>query len=151
MESTRQSDSQNLRGIVLEEERSAQMPAKLLLIFEAYLSLVRFDLYLARKAFASLYERVRSYPTTNRHRSPGSVNAICSAVDMACIWYCKEVLCLQRSAATVCLLRKYGVSAHLVIGAQQMPFKAHAWVEVDGKVVNDKRYVGELYATLDRC
>jgi hypothetical protein len=43
------------------------------------------------------------------------------------------------------------VSAHLVIGAQQMPFKAHAWVEVDGIVVNDKQYIGELYAILDRC
>jgi hypothetical protein len=70
---------------------------------------------------------------------------------MACIWYCKEVLCLQRSAATTCLLRKYGVSAHLVIGAQQMPFKAHAWVEVGGEVVNDKKYVRELYARLDQC
>jgi transglutaminase superfamily protein len=70
---------------------------------------------------------------------------------MACIWYWKEALCLQRSAATVCLLRKNGVSAHLVIGAQQMPFKAHAWVEVDGIVVNDKQYIGELYAILDRC
>src|SRR6267142_2468310 len=28
----------------------------------------------------------------------------------------------------------------MVIGAQQMPFKAHAWVEVDGRVVNDKPY-----------
>ena len=26
----------------------------------------------------------------------------------------------------------------MVIGAQQMPFKTHAWVEVDGRVVNDK-------------
>ena len=151
MESTQQSDSQNLRGIVLEQDRRARLPAHLLLIFEAYLSLVRFDFYLARKTFASLYERVRNYPTAKKHASPSSVNAICSAVDIACIWYCKEVLCLQRSATTVCLLRRYGVSAHLVIGAQQMPFKAHAWVEVDGKVVNDKHYVGELYATLDRC
>jgi hypothetical protein len=39
----------------------------------------------------------------------------------------------------------------MVIGAQQMPFKAHAWVEADGKVVNDRQYIGELYATLERC
>jgi hypothetical protein len=38
-----------------------------------------------------------------------------------------------------------------VIGSQQMPFKAHAWVEVDGRVVNDKQYVHELYARLDQC
>src|SRR2546429_201170 len=39
----------------------------------------------------------------------------------------------------------------IFIGAQQMPFKAHAWVEVDGRVVNDKSYTPELYAVLDRC
>jgi hypothetical protein len=32
-----------------------------------------------------------------------------------------------------------------------MPFKAHAWVEVAGKVVNDKSYTPSMYAVLDRC
>ena len=40
-------------------------------------------------------------------RQPDAVERICSAVDMACIWYWKEALCLQRSAATACLLKKY--------------------------------------------
>ena len=61
------------------------------------------------------------------------------------------MLCLQRSAATAYLLKQFGASAQLVIGAQQMPFKAHAWVEIDGRVVNDKSYVREMYAVLDRC
>jgi hypothetical protein len=39
----------------------------------------------------------------------------------------------------------------MVIGAQQTPFIAHAWVEVDGRVVNDKAYMPEIYAVLDRC
>ena len=127
------------------------MPANFLLVLEAYLALVRFDLYLARKEFEPLYERVRCYPTTKRNAPPSSVEAICSAVDMACIWYWKEAMCLQRSAAAVCLLRKHGVPAQLIIGAQQMPFKAHAWVEVDGRVVNDKSYTRGMYAVLDRC
>lgn len=135
----------------LVQEPGKRLPARLVLILEAYLSLIRFDLYLARKDFESLYSKVRNYPTMKRAASPGEIEVICSSVDMACIWYWKEALCLQRSAATVCLLRNYGVSAHLIIGAQQMPFKAHAWVEVDGRVVNDKQYIGELYATLDRC
>lgn len=135
----------------LVPERGKRLPARLVLILEAYLSLIRFALYLARKDFESLYNTVRDYRIRNRVALPGSAEAICSAVDMACIWYWKEALCLQRSAATVCLLRKYGVRAQLVIGAQQMPFRAHAWVEVDGRVVNDKAYTSELYRTLDRC
>jgi hypothetical protein len=122
-----------------------------LLVLRAYLKLIEFDLYLARGDFEPLYKRVRNCPIGERPISATSVEQICSAVDMACIWYRKEVLCLQRSAAATCLLRYFGVPAQMIIGAQQMPFKAHAWVEVEGRVVNDRSYTQELYAVLDRC
>jgi len=121
------------------------------LVVQAYWKLIHFDLYLARGNFAALYERVRQYPVGQTAPSPGTAEKVCSAVDLACIWYWKEALCLQRSAATACLLKRHGVTAQLVIGAQQIPFKAHAWVEVDGRVVNDKPYTPEMYAVLDRC
>src|SRR5882762_6459976 len=121
------------------------------LVLKAYLLLIRFDLYLAPGNFTALYDRVRNYPTGKKMASADVIETICSAMDMACIWYWKEALCLQRSAATACLLKHYGISAQMVIGAQQMPFKAHAWVEVDGRVVNDKPYMPEMYAVLDRC
>lgn len=122
-----------------------------LLVLKAYLNLIHIDLYLARGNFAALYDKVRNYPVGKKAPAPEAVERICSAIDMACIWYWKEALCLQRSSATACLLKKYGVQAQLVIGAQQMPFKAHAWVEVSGRVVNDKPYTPEMYAVLDRC
>jgi len=121
------------------------------LALKAYWKLIYFDLFLAHGDFSALYEKVRNYPLRKQARRAGAVEEICSAMDMACIWYWKEALCLQRSAATACLLRELGVPAQLVIGAQQMPFKAHAWVEVDGRVANDKPYTAEMYAVLDRC
>jgi len=121
------------------------------LVLKAYLKLIHFDLYLAQGNFAALYDKVRNYPLGARTQEPDAIERINYAIDMACIWYWKEALCLQRSAATACLLKKYSVSAQMVIGAQQMPFKAHAWVEVDGRVVNDKPYTPEMYAVLDRC
>jgi hypothetical protein len=121
------------------------------LVLKAYLMLIDFDLYLARGNFAALYNKVRNYPVRKETLSSDAVERICSAVDMACIWYWKEVLCLQRSAATACLLKEHGVPAQMVMGAQQMPFKAHAWVEVGGRVVNDRPYTPEMYAVLDRC
>ena len=121
------------------------------LVLRAYLKLIYFDLYLARGDFTALYNKVRQYPITNEALSPDVVEQICSAVDMACIWYWKEAFCLQRSAATACLLKGHGVPAQMVIGARQMPFKAHAWVEVDGHVVNDKPYTPKIYGVLDRC
>ena len=121
------------------------------LVLRAYLKLIQFDLYLTRGNFAALYSKVRGYPLGLQMQQPDAADKICSAVDMACIWYWKEAPCLQRSAAAACLLKRYGVPAQMVIGAQQMPFKAHAWVEVNGRVVNDKPYTPELYSVLDRC
>ena len=121
------------------------------LVLRAYLRLIQFDLYLARGDFEALYNKVRNCPIGKKASLPNPVEQICAAVDMACIWYWKEALCLQRSAATACFLKRLGVPAQLVIGTQQLPFKAHAWVEVDGRVVNDKPYMPEKYAVLDRC
>ena len=121
------------------------------LTLKAYWKLVRFDFYLARGDFAALYDRVRNHPVGAHTPSSDEIERICAAVDLACIWYWKEVLCLQRSAATACLLKKFGVPAQMVIGVQQIPFRSHAWVEVNGRVVNDKPYMPEIYAVLDRC
>ena len=121
------------------------------LVLRAYLKLIRFDFYLARGDFAALYHKVRNYPVGRSMGTSGATERVCDAVDMACIWYWKEVLCLQRSAATTCLLKECGISARMMIGAQKLPFKAHAWVEVDDRVVNDKPYMREMYAVLDKC
>jgi hypothetical protein len=123
----------------------------LFLVLRAYLRLIQFDLYLACGNFQALYDKVRAYPIRKMAISADTAERVCSAVDMACIWYWKEVLCLQRSAATACFLKRYGVPAQMMIGAQQMPFRAHAWVEVDGRIVNDKPYMREMYAVLERC
>jgi hypothetical protein len=120
-------------------------------LLKAYWRLILFDLYLARGNFAELCDRVRNCPLGSRTQDPNVVERINSAIDMACIWYWKEALCLQRSAATTCLLKRHGVPAKMVIGAQQAPFRAHAWVEVDGRVINDKPYTPEIYSVLDRC
>jgi hypothetical protein len=39
----------------------------------------------------------------------------------------------------------------MVVGAQMLPFKSHAWVEIKGAIVNDKPYMLDLYTVLDRC
>jgi hypothetical protein len=70
-------------------------------------------------------------------------------MDIACALYPKRVLCLQRSAATLFLLRRHGWDATLVIGAQTVPFKSHAWVELNGAVVSDKPYMREMYQVLE--
>jgi hypothetical protein len=122
-----------------------------LLVLKAYWALIRFDLSLAHRDFAALYNQVRVCPLAPCVIAPDAIEQISSAINIACIWYWKQVHCLQRSAATTCLLRHYGINAQMTIGVQQIPFRAHAWVEVDGQVVNDKTYVRQMYGVLDRC
>jgi hypothetical protein len=123
----------------------------MVLTLKAFFLLTIFHCYLIRRNFAALHRKVRRVPVAENLDPKHSIEEICQAVDLACIWYPKEVLCLQRSAVTVCLLRRHGIAAQMVVGAALMPFRAHAWVEAAGRVVNDKTYVSSMYAILDRC
>ena len=118
---------------------------------QAYRELLRLEYPLFRKAFPAIYDRVRRTPVALRPRKTLSCTEICQAVDLAAVLYFRRVLCLQRSAATACLLKRYGFPAQLVIGVQQLPFAAHAWVEMGGLVVNDKPYMSDIYSVLARC
>jgi hypothetical protein len=119
-------------------------------VLTAYLELVRFGFHIRRRNFAALHFAVRNSGVHKHTPRCSSLEELCRAVDLACIWYGKKVLCLQRSAAATCLLRRHGIPAQLVIGTQQIPFNAHAWVEVEGRVVNDRAYMPEMYAVLER-
>jgi hypothetical protein len=122
------------------------------LIAESYLLLVRVDLLMIFGGVQEVHRCVRECKVQDaRVRIVPSVLNLCRAMNLACVFYIRNVLCLQRSAATTLLLRRYGHNAELVIGAQVLPFKSHAWVEADGAIVNDKPYVADIYHVLERC
>jgi Transglutaminase-like superfamily len=122
------------------------------LIVESYLLLLCTEFLMIFRSFNALHKQVqrrkvgKSCP--DGFYQPAQ---ICQAIDLACVFYPKRVLCLQRSSATTLLLRRHGIRAEMVIGAQMLPFKSHAWVEVSGVVVNDKPYMRELYHAIERC
>ena len=126
-------------------------PSMAVHVFRAYIHLLQFDLLLARRGFPAVHEQVRKSCVRQQSRTLDAAERICHAFDLACVLYFKQVRCLQRSAATAVLLRRAGFSAQLVIGVQPCPFRAHAWVELDGCVVNDKSYVASMYQVLERC
>jgi hypothetical protein len=102
--------------------------------------------------FRRLHDIVREkkvHPVILNQRHSGQV--LCLAIDWACVLYFKQVLCLQRSAATTLILRTFGWNAELVVGARVLPFKSHAWVEIQGLVVNDKPYMQDIYEVMERC
>jgi len=123
----------------------------MLLILQSWMWILYFDYVMLVRGFDAVHAAVRSQSCTSLHSPITGHAAICHAVDLACVFYFKPVLCLQRSAATILLLRRHGWHADLVIGAQLLPFQSHAWVEIRGNVVNDKPYINQIFQVLDRC
>ena len=121
------------------------------LFLRALLGLAAFDLFRFGTNFCCAYEFVRGWKVPGSQSSGDVVNEVCQAMNYACVWYPKRILCLQRSAVLTVLLRSYGVPARMVLGAQKLPFKAHAWVEVDGRVINESPDVQTIYMLWDQC
>jgi Transglutaminase-like superfamily len=121
------------------------------LFWKAVIGLAIFDLLGFGSNFAKLHKCVCNYKVAQSSAPDIAMGRVCQAVNYACVWYPKRVLCLQRSFITTCLLRRMGVNAQLVLGAQKMPFKAHAWTEVDGRTINERHNVQAIYAVWERC
>jgi hypothetical protein len=98
-----------------------------------------------------MHRMVKDWKVIQRANQSEVIDRVCKVVNYACVWYPKQSLCLQRSFVTTYLLRKRGVPAQMVLGAQKLPFKAHAWVEVDGRAINERSNVQAIYAEWDRC
>jgi hypothetical protein len=120
------------------------------LFLKALIGLLGFDLLLSRN-FVRMHGTVHRWKVAGGIASTEVIDRVCDAVNRACVWYPKQALCLQRSAVTSCLLRSCGVPAEMVIGAQKLPFRAHAWVEVNGRVINERSDVQKTYGEWERC
>jgi hypothetical protein len=59
-----------------------------------------------------------------------------------------RALCLEQSLVLYYLLRKQGVAAEYCHGVQPYPLLAHAWIELEGKVINDIPERTRLFARL---
>jgi len=69
--------------------------------------------------------------------TPEEVERTAYRVAVAAAFFPGRAVCLEQSLALYVLLRRRGVPAELRLGVQVYPFYAHAWVELDGKPVNE--------------
>ena len=120
-------------------------------VFESWFLLLYFDGLMHFRGFRHIHAAVREHKVRVAAKGQWTLSELSHAIDLACVFYFKRVLCLQRSAAATMLLRRHGWNAEMVIGAQLLPFQSHAWVEVNALVVNDKPYVVEMFQVLERC
>lgn len=123
-----------------------------MLFIQALCALLAYDVIRTCCRFETIHTMVRRWKIARKHgAAQDALDRVCNAVNYACIWYPKQVLCLQRSFVATYLLRKHGVDARMALGAQKIPFQAHAWVEVNGRAVNERSDVQATYSVWDRC
>jgi hypothetical protein len=133
-------------------EPAALGPASRFAIMRAFLAFCVVDLVLMTRG----YMMVRRWLSRlHVHQEAGAVATVdvertLAAVEHAAVYYPRETMCLHRSAVATWLLRRDAVPAYLVIGIRHTPFYAHAWVEIDGKVVNDRSSVQQQYPEMER-
>lgn len=122
------------------------------LFWKALFGLLAFDILSLNRNFSRMHKLVAGWKVKTQEAPRDAVERVCTAVNYACSWYPKRARCLQRSAVTACLLRSCGVPADMVMGAQKStPFKAHAWVEVNGRAINERTDVQNIYGVWERC
>lgn len=116
---------------------------------EALWELLRYDILLAIGGFPLVK---RALPQTARGKVPAEQDCrlVCNAMTWAAALYWKPVLCLQSAIVTGRLLRRRGFAAEVVIGCRPEPFFSHAWVEMNGRVVNDSQTYRQRLPALAR-
>lgn len=118
----------------------------------AFVGLATVHLVIKLGGFPRLHQIVSRWPVSKRtNNEHEAIATVCAAVERATNYYVKHTWCLERSAVLTCYLRVKGVPAQMVIGCRKMPFHGHAWVEVNGQVVNDNQKVLTFYEPLYRC
>lgn len=66
-----------------------------------------------------------------------------------CLWLIEKTFyinysktdCITMSVTLQHFLAKKGIHSVVVVGVRTRPFYSHAWVEVDGEIVNDSKYL----------
>ncbi len=105
------------------------------------IALHRSHALLQSQGFAGLVKDLRAQRTRRARRfteSSAPVENLISALNLAALLFPRPTRCLPWAAAMAYLLRKHTLAApNLIIGVQNAPFYAHAWVEINRAVVGD--------------
>jgi hypothetical protein len=107
------------------------------MVGQALWELLRYDLLVSLGGFRLVRRSLSTPARLGTMKSCRQAAEICDAVDRAICLYWKPVMCLQKSVVTARMLRKQRWDAKVVVGCRPEPFYSHAWVEIDGLVVND--------------
>lgn len=69
------------------------------------------------------------------------VNQLIKLISLVCRLFPVEAECIHRSLLVYKYTRKlHALDSQMIIGVKKFPFKAHAWVEINGKNINEPEF-----------
>jgi hypothetical protein len=125
------------------------------LLFQAFLFLPIVAVGLHTMNFQrvhALLMRFSSPPVdANRDDAEPQAKVIARLIQAAACRIPFRITCLVRSTTLWWFLRRQGIASEIRIGVnkEQDGFQAHAWVEMNGMVLNDRDDIGNQYAAFD--
>jgi hypothetical protein len=126
-------------------------PAGVAGVAEAWLTVAWMDIAVSWLPYALWRSWLGPARSRSRARN-GDPARLASWVEIGARHYPRPVGCLQRALALRAVLSRRGLSARVRIGVRRAgeTLLAHAWVDHDGRVINDAPDVGERYLPLER-
>lgn len=121
------------------------------LVAAALYELVAYEIGMTVRGFGHVRRRLADLPVHPRRTqvSPEDLERISAAMTWALMLHWRQVQCLQRSIVMARLLRRSGIAGRVLIGFRDTPFFCHAWVEVDGAILDDSPRYREALQILD--
>jgi len=126
-------------------------PASFWVFIQAWLLLARIDLQMRLQSYVQ-WQSILFEPTVvKKVKQQHQVSALIVIAEMAARNHWCQMNCLRRTLAEKSLLAQHGIDSHVHIGVRKnnaSTLTAHAWLSVEGQVVNDSAEVIGRYHEL---
>jgi hypothetical protein len=119
-------------------------------VFQSYLLLVTIFFIFKMKGFYYLVNKIRNSAQDVAFTEKADINDLVVALNKACSFFPVRVKCLEWSATLYFLAKKYNIKCEFLIGVQNYPFKAHAWIEHNNRILADSNELGKSLAIILR-
>lgn len=139
----------------LNNNTATKIPKKLVL--EAFCTLFKVSILVKLGGFFSLIKYLRSYLKKSDDKQENllevknsyqTLEKCARALEKALFYFPIKTKCLEWSAALVLMGLERKIKCNLVVGVQNTPFFAHAWVEINNKVIADSSQLSKELAIL---
>lgn len=112
-------------------------------------ALARTRLQLRTRGLASVLRSVSASKARKRRTpSPDTPERVAASFEHSALLTRSHDQCLIRSAAAAIRLASLGAAAELVIGVRVRPFAAHCWIQMNDRLMNDRRDVVRAYTPI---